>query len=100
MRISDWSSDVCSSDLFGTFGCNLVYANLAATLYNACLANTGTNAFDEAFDQTTDSIAGYGQATIKLNSAFDVVLGARWTHDKKSAKIGRASCRERVCQYV
>src|SRR3546814_5585223 len=50
---------------FGTFGCNLVYANLAATLYNACLANTGTNAFDEAFDQTTDSIAGYGQATIK-----------------------------------
>src|SRR3546814_5279079 len=51
------------------------------------ISNTGTNAFDEAFDQTTDSIAGYGQATIKLNSAFDVVLGARWTHDKKSATV-------------
>src|SRR3546814_10637362 len=81
MRISDLSSDVCSSDLtseayqFGTFGCNLVYANLAATLYNACLANTGTNAFDEAFDQTTDSIAGYGQATIKLNRTEESRVG-------------------------
>src|SRR3546814_2160947 len=28
MRISDWSSDVCSSDLFGGLGANTAYYNL------------------------------------------------------------------------
>src|SRR3546814_5578297 len=62
MRISDWSSDVCSSDLL-------------------CLARAG---------------AGHGRT------------GAQWpsarADDRRAPlsvqEIGRASCRERVCQYV
>src|SRR3546814_8945161 len=83
MRISDWSSDVCSSDLF--------VAILA--LEPATTHWVGEMAF--AFIVTPpllmlalrvkpskmDTLAGY--------LAYGVFL-----------EIGRASCRERVCQYV
>src|SRR3546814_18185430 len=36
MRISDWSSDVCSSDLFGTRGKNLVPRSNPAILRFCC----------------------------------------------------------------
>src|SRR3546814_17073900 len=68
MRISDWSSDVCSSDLLSTddlrieAGCRLVGVN----------------------DLDADIAANGGAAR------FGVEIG----------QIGRASCRERVCQYV
>src|SRR3546814_6979600 len=60
MRISDWSSDVCSSDLF----------------QHLRLAETGGE------DQVCQQIA----------------LGGR--RRTQPHEIGRASCRERVCQYV
>src|SRR3546814_6197253 len=64
MRISDWSSDVCSSDLRGRVMANrAVISNGLATM----------------------SVANEWMPTIRA-----VVFG----------KIGRASCRERVCQYV
>src|SRR3546814_5543175 len=83
MRISDWSSDVCSSDLVYPFG------NISG-LY------------------TFLPIAAAGLPTVLLEK-FDV---AGWldyvkTYRPKRAglppagvQIGRASCRERVCQYV
>src|SRR3546814_5759921 len=74
MRISDWSSDVCSSDLlvgviivllfFFIVGLGLV---VGAEL-NAALAETPEGDLKESPDTET--------------------------------QIGRASCRERVCQYV
>src|SRR3546814_3281389 len=60
MRISDWSSDVCSSDLFRSS------------------RKSGTCTIMPCGKRPTD-----GEKS-----------GAR------SSKIGRASCRERVCQYV
>src|SRR3546814_6331183 len=75
MRISDWSSDVCSSDLamthdspppapgtnrVETFGCRL-------------------NAYE------SEVIRGHLEAAGKAGTIVE---------------IGRASCRERVCQYV
>src|SRR3546814_9021253 len=75
MRISDWSSDVCSSDLGG---------------------HLPPRYSDEA---------GLGMGRIdRPRRAFiggvfdDRGLGARDL--LQTGKIGRASCRERVCQYV
>src|SRR3546814_983253 len=73
MRISDWSSDVCSSDLF--------IGRSTAAVTGMALASSsvfGAPAF----------IQNLGKPNSKFNG---VQIGA---------KIGRASCRERVCQYV
>src|SRR3546814_9056856 len=73
MRISDSSSDVCSSDLVS---------------YAPNFGATGI----EAYKQTLDGIGTFFTATSHHVSGvtFD------WVNDE----IGRASCRERVCQYV
>src|SRR3546814_1355281 len=69
MRISDWSSDVCSSDL-------------DTTRPNHLAQEVVDNAVDEA-------LAGYAHS-------IEVTLFA----DGSCEEIGRASCRDRVCQYV
>src|SRR3546814_2678928 len=68
MRISDWSSDVCSSDLEAAF--------------RAALARM---ADDPALR------AAVGAANRRV---------AAERFDESTMEIGRASCRERVCQYV
>src|SRR3546814_4610440 len=85
MRISDWSSDVCSSDLASTILCGLSAdrrgISLAADLlkYRAAVAARNLTPFADA-------------ATSKEVPA-DLI-------DDLYEQIGRASCRERVCQYV
>src|SRR3546814_6039086 len=74
MRISDWSSDVCSSDLPAPDG-------LAATASCDGLFST---AVDLAWTGATP-VRGYE-------------IWRRGGSDRR--QIGRASCRERVCQYV
>src|SRR3546814_6458244 len=65
MRISDWSSDVCSSDL------RLMVQLRRTRRRNAkCFANGGK--------------------TLPFTALAHHIV----------AEIGRASCRERVCQYV
>src|SRR3546814_3561282 len=88
MRISDWSSDVCSSDLWGTtsnvdqadinvsFRMGSVPAKAGCTLYRT----SGT---------TTSAIGGYTSPSNYSPNSLNRIT-----------KIGRASCRERVCQYV
>src|SRR3546814_8750246 len=75
MRISDWSSDVCSSDL--GFSPNFLLALR----------------FD---DRRDDSFADKGPVHFVCfrNSDAAIISGGAFK------KIGRASCRERVCQYV
>src|SRR3546814_2925628 len=97
MRISDWSSDVCSSDLC-----------------HPCAPSQATHSFSDDSVYTPDMpfparsysllmplLRGRShfckhalrQAAIPLPSVSD--------DDKRvHAEIGRASCRERVCQYV
>src|SRR3546814_10459444 len=84
MRISDWSSDVCSSDLNWTFG-SAVGANDPN--------NDGANQFSVSID---GSPAVSSEVTLDKNVTIDSLV----VDENDSLEIGRASCRERVCQYV
>src|SRR3546814_18141298 len=78
MRISDWSSDVCSSDL--------------------------------RIDRGVARKIGHPHAAAQIDERrrrADLVRQPRRERDRlrlrlgdRGAKIGRASCRERVCKYV
>src|SRR3546814_1574735 len=88
MRISDWSSDVCSSDL------------VAAVL--ALAANAG---HDFLIGQELARAAGkHHLRCVLLACEIDELAGdvaaARLARGDGQRQIGRASCRERVCQYV
>src|SRR3546814_5812216 len=87
MRISDWSSDVCSSDLVA--GVLQVEGDAPEPLC-APLAGQAQGAPAQlgVVEVRGDAAAGVGrqQQTIQADPAH--------------AKIGRASCRDRVCQYV
>src|SRR3546814_3678006 len=76
MRISDWSSDVCSSDLPS--------AHLRP-------ARSAPAADRRGGRPPASRPAPSGPARMALGSRFDYAA----CHE-----IGRASCRERVCQYV
>src|SRR3546814_243780 len=85
MRISEWSSDVCSSDLpedvgrvAGAGGRLVVSPNAEPAVVEACKA------------QGLIAVPGFATPTEALRLAR---AGA-------DAQLGRASCRERVCQYV
>src|SRR3546814_1001768 len=81
MRISDWSSDVCSSDLVMRLGRGFVARAAVAEIV----------AVEDArfFEQPHGAVNGRDRdAAVDLRCAFI------------EGQIGRASCRERVCQYV
>src|SRR3546814_3791356 len=72
LRISDWSSDVCSSDLIGAIVAEILAGN-----------------------------AGLGYMVEHAAAQFDVAgVFAALVGIMVLAQIGRASCRDRVCQYV
>src|SRR3546814_3617210 len=97
MRISDWSSDVCSSDL------NSAHLLGVASAQNKYKDPNAINSQDPAsqFLRTLQSRLLSSLAT----QITDVIFGEN-AQDSGAiqfgdqVKIGRASCRERVCQYV
>src|SRR3546814_5534568 len=86
MRISDWSSDVCSSDLgqMGATACIVVpwFADRHAA---------GAH-WQELAWWVHDHLPYSEMCFFPKRAAFNI----QW-HERQ---IGRASCRERVCQYV
>src|SRR3546814_7007915 len=84
MRISDWSSDVCSSDL-PTEALRAVTETGAAALRR-----------DDIGRLTVGSRADFAV----LDAPSHLHLAYRPGVPLVSEKIGRASCRERGCQYV
>src|SRR3546814_3897057 len=98
MRISDWSSDVCSSDLH-----DLVDTYLPA--FRAAITEAKAGSIMCAYNRIDGQPACANDLLLKhyLRGAwgFDgyVVSDCDAVKDI-SDKIGRASCRERVCQYV
>src|SRR3546814_4004593 len=83
MRISDWSSDVCSSDL-------KVVENMVKV---ADMTRQGFVAGDISTVMSPRTVISWAQNALIFD---DVGFAFRLSF----LKIGRASCRERVCQYV
>src|SRR3546814_8581901 len=86
MRISDWSSDVCSSDLDG--------------LVDALGGGFAVAALEETWNR---AIAQKAVRFVLIGNLSEL-LSHPEARDHASGnvrrQIGRASCRERVCQYV
>src|SRR3546814_3408080 len=81
MRISDWSSDVCSSDLAIVFwGEDKVRRRMSWGELRAAVARLA--------------------AALKADGVGPGDRVAAYMPNLPETEIGRASCRERVCQYV
>src|SRR3546814_20067769 len=108
MRISDWSSDVCSSDLVVhdargvrhiriSTRVQVTLAGVTAAVMGWTPAATATVAFgagdlsarDAEIAERDRKIAAMQAAVQRIRKAADAV-----------AEIGRATCREKGCQYV
>src|SRR3546814_17430164 len=108
MRISDWSSDVCSSDLFGERFADAILDEVERRVAPSLRANVVTRFHYTPADFGRDLSAHLGSAF----SLEPVLWQSAWfrAHNRDdvisnlyfvgAGKIGRASCRERVCQYV
>src|SRR3546814_21032677 len=115
MRISDWSSDVCSSDLLaiapaalpddGSRACRAVADQASRQARRPCLH----------VDHRPADGAGRPQPPFPRMGCPSLVDGVRMDQDdeefrhdparedaalRRGPQIGRASCRERVCKYV
>src|SRR3546814_10124718 len=117
MRISDWSSDVCSSDLGKEIGPKLIWETfereyVERTSPIAFVGHTtmpesgrsGMRSIDAtiAMDGAERTIEGHGNGPIAayvdaLTRNCGVTITVRDYH--QLAQIGRASCRARVCQH-
>src|SRR3546814_13698569 len=102
MRISDWSSDVCSSDLVQSAPGQIKGKNTAINI----TAATDLRGIDDFRNMVVKSTSG-GQvrlgdvATVELGGQnYDSDAMAEGQRAVFTGEIGRASRGERVCQYV
>src|SRR3546814_11227283 len=114
MRIRDWSSDVCSSDLANVISLNTLHfgdsrvekaVRQAERLLEKDIpllihgeTGVGKEVFVKALHQASSRSK---QPFIAVNCAAipaELVESELFGYEK--GEIGRASCRERVCQYV
>src|SRR3546814_8984199 len=89
MRISDWSSDVCSSDLrlIDSDIIGIVIWDLDGTLIDA----------NKAFLRMVQ----YEREDVEAGLRWFDMTPPEWQEvHAEEEEIGRASCRERVCKYV
>src|SRR3546814_19654880 len=98
MRISDRSSDVCSSDLNVWPAFDMPQDDIAS-LWGAITCPTlllyGANSW-ASNPERDGRLALFNTAKV-----IEFENAGHWLHhDQFDRSIGRASCRERVCQYV
>src|SRR3546814_8186868 len=105
MRISDWSSDVCSSDLLFPGKYHVLGGRLSAL--------EGVRPQDLSIDALVNRVAagGVDEVVLAMNATLEGQTTAHYLAERLEGypvrlaqlahgQIGRASCRERVCQYV
>src|SRR3546814_3057836 len=99
MRISDWSSDVCSSDLreapFYFLKSALSYVPSGSTIPYP----PGTSDYHYEMELVMAIGAPVFKAD-KFTAAKAIYAYGAGLDMTRRDQIGRASCRERVCQYV
>src|SRR3546814_1022736 len=99
MRISDWSSDVCSSDLLapktarrvGADGHEHDVALEAVIVGDRLRVRPGEKV-------PVDGVIAEGRSALDESMITGEAMPV--TKEAGDKEIGRASCRERVCQYV
>src|SRR3546814_2871846 len=89
MRISDWSSDVCSSDLRHLD----LRIDMEDRIAMLGANGNGKSTLAKILAGTLKPQAGKIQRSGKLRIGY-------FAQDQDEVQIGSASCRERVCQYV
>src|SRR3546814_10463025 len=106
MRISDWSSDVCSSDLYADEGADQLKAyqlavkhlneggGMLETLKPSSLKGNGV------LGRKVEYVQGDAQTNPDAARAAARRMIERDGIIMFSGELGRAACRERVCQYV
>src|SRR3546814_3292954 len=87
MRISDWSSDVCSSDLTVGAAAQEGREMQSQSKILDDMAKLASSALGVAAGMRSEVEARFREQLERLLTQMDL-------------EIGRASCRERVCQYV
>src|SRR3546814_16099215 len=112
MRISDWSSDVCSSDLFGlippttgalalfgesdaTFGGKRGFDGKGTAGQQNVLSGEISVTVAQVYPNGTMLVQGQKRVTLQRGDALTQIKGI-----VRTAEIGSASGRERVCQSV
>src|SRR3546814_9129203 len=110
MRISDWSSDVCSSDLHHwDVVVNPVEGDASIVFHHplelALVQRRATLVFLDQCNLTCDKVRPHDKEVIRITlDVCDHLLPLLACNSKVFQRhifdeIGRASCRERVCQY-
>src|SRR3546814_10695496 len=90
MRISDWSSDVCSSDLVAGLITAVAVTDNQAVHAGDLLVKLDDRDYRAALARAEAAVAAQQAALANLDA----------TRHLREAQIGRASRRERVFQYV
>src|SRR3546814_10059065 len=101
MRISDWSSDVCSSDLYSaTFRADdaAQFAEMANTPRHPAFYTRYGNPVHKRVEAILAELEGTETALLMASGTVATKLGRGLEPAAEAIKIGRASCRERVCQ--
>src|SRR3546814_16549347 len=105
MRISDWSSDVCSSDLVVAVAVNGKYAGYLEIADEIKEDSQAAIDLLHSYHIRTVMLSGDKQSVVdKIDRQLriDEAYGGLLPADKvqKVEENGRAKCRERVCKYV
>src|SRR3546814_11665617 len=102
MRISDWSSDVCSSDLdeIQHIVETLRHSRESGVPWTRPGANLPGSAFMDPGLRRDDTGIWTRPVTDRLVIALAQLNQLVGDLRGNADEIGRASCRERVCQYV
>src|SRR3546814_3934917 len=103
MRISDWSSDVCSSDLTGGGAYDAEPRTMSSRLAVFDCDGTLVDGQAEVCDAMEAAFVEAGLPPPSRNTvrrSVGLSLNAAMRQLVPDAEIGRASGRERVCQYV
>src|SRR3546814_7040267 len=99
MRMSDWSSDVCSSDLPEPISLRNDIRTLGKTLGDVIKDCEGKAIYDVIEKLRRAAVKFRREGNIKDGRILERQI-ARLEDEQASSEIGRASCRERVCKYV
>src|SRR3546814_13969609 len=121
MRISDWSSDVCSSDLLEQMNKGAEFLRQITDFASFCKSHAGSGTTlctlaRAEWIETTDGLTFHISANRFLRNMVRAVVGTLLEvgrgklsladlkviagRGNRSDEIGRASCRERGGQYV